>query len=267
MGEQTYVQVRLDSKLKQDATKVLDEIGMDMPNAIRMFLKRIVIEKGLPFDARLPAEFSSELGAEPVSTVQTIPAKPAVYVPVKQFISVICRVPEGQITRWEDIELFFKGIYAAQRIEVESFANWSKYRDNTEVPYWRIVGTHGFIPDDSRAGGKERQIARLQEEGLSIEPCGPGGRSRRVANHKQFLFDISQIDENEIRQEGYGNTIYSAMADMMLNPEMYRGFTENQLRQLASYDDGENHKDKLAKCADYAQAELSRRGIEILQKN
>ena len=52
--EQCFIQVRVDEKLKKEATDVLEQIGLDMPNAIRMFLKRIVMEKGLPFEAKIP---------------------------------------------------------------------------------------------------------------------------------------------------------------------------------------------------------------------
>ncbi len=263
MGEQSFIQVRIESKLKREATAVLDEIGMDMPNAIRMFLKRVVLEQGLPFDARLPTEPVPEKDGGTNMPVQVIPAKPAICVPVDQFIALICQVPKGNITRWEDIEDFLVRIHSAQRIEVESFPNWSRYKGDIEVPYWRVVGTHGFIPNDSRAGYRERQIERLKAEGLTIEPCGPGGRSHRVANHKQYLFDFSCVDENKIKQAAYGNTIYSAAAKMMLNPEMYRGFTEHQLRQIANYDDGVEHGDQLGKCAEYAKTELRRRGLEM----
>ena len=46
MKEQQSVilQVRVEEDLKRDAMKVLDKIGIDMPTAIRVFLKRIVAE-------------------------------------------------------------------------------------------------------------------------------------------------------------------------------------------------------------------------------
>lgn len=266
MAEQTFIQVRIDSKLKRDATAVLDELGMDMPNAVRMFLKRVVLEQGLPFDARLPSEPVSKKEGTVKMAVETIPAKPVTCVPADQIIALICQVPEGYITRWEDIDEFFVQFYSAQRIEVEPYANWSLYKGGIEVPYWRIVGTHGFIPDDSRAGFRETQIKRLEAEGLSIEPCGPGGRSRRVVNHKQFMFDFAHVDQNIINQESFGNTIQGAVADMMLNPEMYKILSDTQLQQFACCDDESEHGSKLVKCAEYAKAELSRRGLAIPQK-
>lgn len=43
------VQIRLDTNLKQQAEKVLGELGMDLTTAIRVFLKQVVIQNGLPF--------------------------------------------------------------------------------------------------------------------------------------------------------------------------------------------------------------------------
>ncbi len=54
MGKYSFVQVRVDERLKKHALNVLDSIGLDMPVAIRMFLKRIVLVGGIPFDTRLP---------------------------------------------------------------------------------------------------------------------------------------------------------------------------------------------------------------------
>lgn len=47
----TTIQVRIDEKTKQSSAKILDEIGIDMSAAIKMFLKQIVLRKGIPFRA------------------------------------------------------------------------------------------------------------------------------------------------------------------------------------------------------------------------
>ena len=43
------LQVRVDRKLKDQAAAVLQEIGIDIPTAIRMFFKAVVREKKIPF--------------------------------------------------------------------------------------------------------------------------------------------------------------------------------------------------------------------------
>lgn len=47
----TTIQVRIDEKTKNSSAKILDEIGLDMSAAIKMFLKQIVVRKGIPFRA------------------------------------------------------------------------------------------------------------------------------------------------------------------------------------------------------------------------
>lgn len=45
----SVIQVRVDDELRQEATEIFEELGIDMSTAVRMFLKRTVKEKGLPF--------------------------------------------------------------------------------------------------------------------------------------------------------------------------------------------------------------------------
>ncbi len=43
------VQVKVDDQLKMDAQLVASNIGLDLASAVRMFLKQMVRENGLPF--------------------------------------------------------------------------------------------------------------------------------------------------------------------------------------------------------------------------
>lgn len=45
------IQIRIDDKIKKSAKKILDEVGMDMSSAIKIYLKQIVISKGIPFQS------------------------------------------------------------------------------------------------------------------------------------------------------------------------------------------------------------------------
>lgn len=45
----SVIQVRVDDELRQEATEIFDDLGIDMSTAVRMFLKRTVKERGLPF--------------------------------------------------------------------------------------------------------------------------------------------------------------------------------------------------------------------------
>ena len=45
----SFVQVRVEDDLKENAIQLFDEIGMDLSTAIRLFLKKSVDEKKIPF--------------------------------------------------------------------------------------------------------------------------------------------------------------------------------------------------------------------------
>ena len=49
MAHSSLIQVRVDEELKQDAEQLFKDIGMDVPSAIRLFLKQSIIHNGIPF--------------------------------------------------------------------------------------------------------------------------------------------------------------------------------------------------------------------------
>lgn len=49
----TTLNLRIDSNLKKDAEKVVDELGITMSAAINLYLKMIVRTKGIPFDLKI----------------------------------------------------------------------------------------------------------------------------------------------------------------------------------------------------------------------
>lgn len=48
----SLVQVRVDEKLKEEVSEIYENFGIDLPTAIRIFFKKSVSVKGLPFDLR-----------------------------------------------------------------------------------------------------------------------------------------------------------------------------------------------------------------------
>lgn len=59
----TLLQVRVEDTLKEEAGKVFENLGIDTSTAVRMFLKRAVMENGIPFRMTLPkAPYVSERG-------------------------------------------------------------------------------------------------------------------------------------------------------------------------------------------------------------
>ena len=47
------LQVRVDDELKNQATVIFDQLGIDLSTAVRMFLKKAVLEKGIPFETKI----------------------------------------------------------------------------------------------------------------------------------------------------------------------------------------------------------------------
>lgn len=56
MAEQALVQVRVDKSLKEEVSDIYETLGMDLPTAIRMFLTRSKMVRGIPFETTLPKE-------------------------------------------------------------------------------------------------------------------------------------------------------------------------------------------------------------------
>ena len=50
----TMVHVRVDEKVKAQATETLASMGLTVSDAIRVFLTRVVADKELPFALRVP---------------------------------------------------------------------------------------------------------------------------------------------------------------------------------------------------------------------
>lgn len=56
----TTINVRTDEKLKKAAGKVLKEMGLDMSNAVKLFLHQVVITKTIPFPVKTVKGFTPE---------------------------------------------------------------------------------------------------------------------------------------------------------------------------------------------------------------
>ncbi|MCK9446236.1 type II toxin-antitoxin system RelB/DinJ family antitoxin [bacterium] len=51
-GATEQIQIRIDSKTKNEARKILDNLGMDMSSAIKIFLRQIINTKNFPCELR-----------------------------------------------------------------------------------------------------------------------------------------------------------------------------------------------------------------------
>ena len=91
MSKSTNLYIRVEPDVKENAETILTQLGIPMSNAVGMFLKQVILKRGLPFDVTLPAvhpldismlteeEFHAELekGYADVERGNVIPAKEA----------------------------------------------------------------------------------------------------------------------------------------------------------------------------------------------
>lgn len=55
----SVLQIRVDDSLKEQAVALFDRLGLDLPTAVRIFLKKAVSEDGVPFDLKEKPRVSS----------------------------------------------------------------------------------------------------------------------------------------------------------------------------------------------------------------
>ena len=54
MARTSNIFARVEPEVKEQAEQVLDRLGIHMSNAVSMFLKQIILQRGIPFDMKLP---------------------------------------------------------------------------------------------------------------------------------------------------------------------------------------------------------------------
>ncbi len=62
------IQLRVDEKMKKDATEVFDKLGLDLSSAIRIFLARVIQDEGIPFSMVLKSNKTEDM--EEVSSTE-----------------------------------------------------------------------------------------------------------------------------------------------------------------------------------------------------
>jgi len=62
MANTNVVYARIDTNLKENAESILSQLGISPSSAIQMLYSQIVLQKGMPFELRLPAKKPLALG-------------------------------------------------------------------------------------------------------------------------------------------------------------------------------------------------------------
>ena len=91
MNKSANLFIRVEPDVKENAEIILSQLGIPMSNAVGMFLKQIILRRGLPFDVILPVskpldismltedEFHNELekGYADIESGNVLPVKEA----------------------------------------------------------------------------------------------------------------------------------------------------------------------------------------------
>lgn len=91
MARTSNIFARVEPQIKEEAEEILEKLGIPMSNAVGMFLRQIVMQRGIPFEMKLPqkaplaygslskAEFDAEMekGMADVRNGNVIPADEA----------------------------------------------------------------------------------------------------------------------------------------------------------------------------------------------
>ncbi len=56
MARTSNIYVRVEPDIKMEAENILKELGIPMSNAVAMFLRQVILQRGIPFDMKLPSK-------------------------------------------------------------------------------------------------------------------------------------------------------------------------------------------------------------------
>jgi len=52
----SFIQIRVDEKIKKEATTIFNKLGLDMSTAIKIYLVKVINGKGIPFEITLATD-------------------------------------------------------------------------------------------------------------------------------------------------------------------------------------------------------------------
>lgn len=55
----TTIQIRVDEKTKAQAQSVLSVLHLSMSEAVKLFLQQVVLQKGIPFEIKIPNDLTA----------------------------------------------------------------------------------------------------------------------------------------------------------------------------------------------------------------
>lgn len=90
----TMVQARTSESLKNSASNILDELGLNMSTYINMALKQLVLQRRIPFEAKLGASYSVDETVDEVNATMRMEG----LNPTMEELDIIRRYKNGDLS-------------------------------------------------------------------------------------------------------------------------------------------------------------------------
>ena len=71
MQRTSSVFARVEPEIKEQAEQVLYQLGIPMSSAISLFLRQVIMQRGIPFDIKLPMQRPVAIGAMNTAQLNT----------------------------------------------------------------------------------------------------------------------------------------------------------------------------------------------------
>lgn len=158
-----------------------------------------------------PYMFFPEIKQEPLDlpainqrknvTVEVIPqsAKSSQFIPLAEYMDLMRKVPRGKVVTAKTVETYFKRKYHVEVVVIETQGRLREEL-NMSFPFWRELSTTGQLYATTRLHSRDQQQQLLEEDGLTVIPCGGNMASLKVENYKSLLFDLDALLEAEMAQ-------------------------------------------------------------------
>ena len=60
MTKKAIIQTRIDPEIKEEAQEILSRLNITMSEAISLYLAQITLQKGIPFEIKIPNELTAQ---------------------------------------------------------------------------------------------------------------------------------------------------------------------------------------------------------------
>ena len=101
MANTNVVYARIDTTLKENAESILNQLGITPSSAIQMLYSQIVLQKGMPFELRLPVNKPIALGSITLDELD------------KELQKGLDSLRSGKSYSADEVDLFFAKEYGA----------------------------------------------------------------------------------------------------------------------------------------------------------